>query len=246
MSGASYSVDENVASLSVTVTRSGGNAGEVSVDFSTADGTALAGEDFSAVSGTLVFADGEMSRNFDVTILDDSVYEGDESFSVALGNVQGGASLGTPVSAAVTILEDDQGPEPTDSDGDGVADDVDNCPATPNSNQLDTDGDGIGDACETVNIAPVANNDTATVAKGKGNSVLIDLINNDSDADGAIDATSIVIMSQPSQASVNVHNNGTVTLTLTSGKRNNRSFTYTVKDNQGATSIVATVNVTVK
>ncbi len=40
----SYSVDENVASLTVTVTRSGGNTGDVSVDFATADDTALAGD----------------------------------------------------------------------------------------------------------------------------------------------------------------------------------------------------------
>ncbi|HMO03567.1 MAG TPA: glycoside hydrolase family 31 protein [Kiritimatiellia bacterium] len=36
----------------------------------------------------------------------------------------------------------------TDTDGDGIADIVDNCPNTPNANQLDTDGDGIGDVCD--------------------------------------------------------------------------------------------------
>ncbi|MFO0828566.1 MAG: HYR domain-containing protein [Phycisphaerales bacterium] len=36
----------------------------------------------------------------------------------------------------------------SDSDGDGVCDDIDNCPAVANPNQLDTNGDGIGDACQ--------------------------------------------------------------------------------------------------
>ncbi|NOY46225.1 MAG: tandem-95 repeat protein, partial [Deltaproteobacteria bacterium] len=36
-----------------------------------------------------------------------------------------------------------------DADGDGVADAVDNCPATANSDQADGDGDGVGDACQT-------------------------------------------------------------------------------------------------
>lgn len=38
---------------------------------------------------------------------------------------------------------------PNDTDGDGIFDAVDNCPATPNADQTDIDGDGIGDACET-------------------------------------------------------------------------------------------------
>ena len=45
-------------------------------------------------------------------------------------------------------------PEPVDTDGDGVEDEADNCPAVANTNQTDTDGDGTGDACETVEPPP--------------------------------------------------------------------------------------------
>ena len=186
-----------------------------------------------------------------------------------------GTSAGTPVDASGCPLP------PPDTDSDGVADDVDNCPTTPNSDQLDTDGDGIGDACDTLtdsdgdgvaddvdncantpagtevdangcavapeNTPPTAVGDSATVAKGKGNSVPIRLTANDSDADGTINPNSITIVSQPNQATVRLHNDGSgyVTFTLDNKSGKNRSFSYTVQDDMGATSNTATVNVTV-
>ena len=132
----------------------------------------------------------------------------------------------------------------TDSDGDGVADAVDNCPATPNADQLDTDGDGIGDACD-VNEPPVAGDDSASVQKGNGNSVTIDVAANDTDADGTLDLTSVIVESLPSGATVTNNLDGTVTLTLTSGNSVVRLFTYTIKDDLGAISNLATVTVTV-
>ena len=44
--------------------------------------------------------------------------------------------------------------EVIDTDGDGIPDDLDNCPATPNADQADTDGDGIGDACDICPLDP--------------------------------------------------------------------------------------------
>jgi hypothetical protein len=43
-----------------------------------------------------------------------------------------------------------------DADGDGVADDVDNCPTVANADQLDTDRDGVGDACDNCREIPNA------------------------------------------------------------------------------------------
>lgn len=106
-----YSVDENVASLSVTVTRTGGTAGAVSVDYATSDGTAIAGQDYQASAGTLNFADGETSQNFTVAVLDDSLYEGDENFSISLNNPQGGATLGALQNAQAVLLDDDPAPQ---------------------------------------------------------------------------------------------------------------------------------------
>jgi hypothetical protein len=83
----------------------------VSVDYATADGSATAGADYTAIPATtLNFGDTQTSATFDVAILDDGTWEGDEDFSVALSNATGGATLGTPSSAVVTITEDDPGP----------------------------------------------------------------------------------------------------------------------------------------
>ena len=114
LSASAFSVDENGLSLTVTVNRTGGSTGAVSIDYSTSDGAAIAGQDYQAASGTLNFADGESSLTFDINIINDSQYEGDEDFSVDLSNPQGGATLSAPQSAAVTILEDDAQPQPGD------------------------------------------------------------------------------------------------------------------------------------
>ena len=117
---ATYSADENAGNLLVTVSRGGGSDGAVSVSYQTTDGTAVAGQDYQAASGTLDFADGEVSRTISISILDDTVYEVDEAFTLSLSNPTGGAVLGTQTNASVTLLDDDPLP-PVDVDADGFS-----------------------------------------------------------------------------------------------------------------------------
>ena len=77
------------ASLDFAVTLHRAAAGPVSVDYATEDGTATAGADYTAVSGTLTFAAGETTKTVSVTLLDDAVDEGKETFKLKLSNPQG-------------------------------------------------------------------------------------------------------------------------------------------------------------
>ena len=104
----SYSVDENGTSITVTVTRSGGSTGAVSVDYAALDGGATASSDYSFTTGTLSFADGESgSKTFEVSIIDDSLLEQDEFIQLVLSNVQGGAVLGALSESLITISDDE-------------------------------------------------------------------------------------------------------------------------------------------
>jgi M6 family metalloprotease-like protein len=103
-SASAYWAYETAGSANPTVTRVGDTSAAVSVDYATSDGTATAGADYTAASGTLSFGPGETSKSFAVPITADSVTEGDETVNLTLSNPTGGASLGTPSTAVLTIL----------------------------------------------------------------------------------------------------------------------------------------------
>jgi glucose/arabinose dehydrogenase len=111
-SNAAYSVNENAGTATVTVTRTGGTDGPVSVNYATSNGSATAGGDYTAVSGTLTFADGETTKTFTIPILNDSLVETDETVNLVLSSPTGGATLGSPAAAALTIVSDDVPPPP--------------------------------------------------------------------------------------------------------------------------------------
>ena len=106
---ATYSVSEVGPVATITVTRSGGTASAVTVAYATSNGTASAGSDYSATSGTLSFTAGQISRTFTVPITNDTIDEANETVNLVLSNPTGGATLGTPGSAVLPIVDNDTG-----------------------------------------------------------------------------------------------------------------------------------------
>jgi hypothetical protein len=95
----------SAGSFQITVVRTGSTAGQVTVDYGTADGTALAGQDYAPTAGTLVFPPGAASETVTIPILRDTPNTGPRMFGLGLGNPTGGASLGNPSTTVLTILE---------------------------------------------------------------------------------------------------------------------------------------------
>ena len=90
LSIADAQVDEAAdAMLEFTVSLSRAASETVTVDWATADGTATAGSDYTADSGTLTFAPDETSKTVAVAVLDDSHDEGSETLTVTLSNPSG-------------------------------------------------------------------------------------------------------------------------------------------------------------
>src|SRR5439155_196415 len=106
---ANYSVTEGTASVTITVIRTDGTASKVTVNYATSNGTATAGSDYTAKSGTLTFAAGQTSKTFAIPIVNDTLHESDETVNLTLSNPTGGATLGTPDTAVLTIIDNDSG-----------------------------------------------------------------------------------------------------------------------------------------
>ncbi|MCG7947798.1 MAG: S8 family serine peptidase, partial [Candidatus Thiodiazotropha taylori] len=102
-----YSVDENTNRLIVTVRRVGSSEGEVSVEYTTSDDDAVAGDDYISQSGRLTFADGETLRTIEIPIINDRDDEENEDFQILLSDVRGNAALGQQNEVEVVILDDD-------------------------------------------------------------------------------------------------------------------------------------------
>src|SRR5690606_34357283 len=106
LDSATYSVNEKSGHVTVSATRSNGSSGSVTVDYNTHNGTAVAGQDFDAVSGTLSWADGESgTKTIDIPISADSITEPNEGFSIDLSNPTNALTLGTS-SSTVTIMDE--------------------------------------------------------------------------------------------------------------------------------------------
>ena len=158
VSVADVTVAEDDANVTVTFTREGNTDGEMIVTYSTANGTAEAGLDYTAVaSGTVVFGDGDLTATATIALQGDSDDEGDQDFTVTIDSVEAAGKTITIADneATVTLTDNDVplapiGNAPTDDlDQDGIA----------NQDDEDIDGDAGGASDNSTSADGVLNID---------------------------------------------------------------------------------------
>lgn len=103
-SSPTYSAMATSPSVPLTVTRTNGTTGTVTVQYQTIDGTAAAGTAYTSTAGTLTWADGDSSsKTITVPILTQPPFTGSETFAVTLSGITGDGSLSTPSTSVVTL-----------------------------------------------------------------------------------------------------------------------------------------------
>jgi hypothetical protein len=125
-----------------------GQAGCNAADGSAATVTINAPAGVTATPGSRTFAACAIANAQSVVFT--SSTPGEYEVTVAVGDPGTGTYNTTPARFTLHVLA----APATDSDGDGVPDDEDNCPNDPNADQADADGDGLGDACDSNSYAP--------------------------------------------------------------------------------------------
>jgi len=113
LSASSFVVNENGGQVVIGVNRTCDRVRESEVDFFTQSRSATPGADFSPVSGRIDFANGETNKTITVPIVDDSIAEANESFTLFLTDPGGSAVLVNPTSAVINIIDNDGTPGPT-------------------------------------------------------------------------------------------------------------------------------------
>ncbi len=117
LSSASYLASESAGRATVTVNRIGDASTAASVDYATGDaagasncnavtGNASARCDYTTTIGTIHFAGGETFKTVNIPLTDDAYAEGNETFTISLTNPSG-ASLGSPASSTITIVDNE-------------------------------------------------------------------------------------------------------------------------------------------
>lgn len=183
--------DAGTTNFTFTVSRTTDISAVSTVDYQVSfiNSSSLNTDDFggSSPAGTVNFTEGETSKEIVILVSGDVSIESDEMFDVVLLNPVNG-SIGTGT-ASGTIINDD-----IDSDSDGVADSVDNCPAISNQNQADNDGDLAGDVCDQDDDDDTVNDDVDNCQflanlgqENNDEDAFGDLCDNDDDNDTILD-----------------------------------------------------------
>lgn len=99
-------IDESSGSAVLTVSRSNGSAGTASITYTTANGTATAGNDYLASTGTVTWANGDATdKQILIPIRPDAIADSGETFTVTLSNPSGAALVSTQATATITLRD---------------------------------------------------------------------------------------------------------------------------------------------
>jgi hypothetical protein len=110
LSVSTVNVTEGTPTVTLTVNRTGGSSGAVSVAYTISGVTATAGSDYFGTGGTLNFQSGQTSRTITVPITNDTTDEPDETLKVALSNPMGGPQVTGIAETTITIVDNDNPP----------------------------------------------------------------------------------------------------------------------------------------
>ena len=168
--------NEGETNLEFEVTLSAAITEEATVNYTTSDGTATAGDDYTETSGTLTFAPGETTQTVSVPILGDTTEEEDETFVFGLANAEsenGLVSIGQ-LEATGTITDDDGansgGSGDGGSDGGGTDDDSDTDTDNDSDGGTGDDSDNDGDTDSDGGSDNDSDGDSDTDTDGDGGS----------------------------------------------------------------------------
>jgi FKBP-type peptidyl-prolyl cis-trans isomerase 2 len=247
-SSAAYSKSENGGGVAtITVNLSAISGQQVTVNYSTADGTATAGADYTAASGMLTFAPGQLTQTFEVTILEDELDEADETVSLTLHDPVN-ATLGSPSQATLNILDNDAPPSVQFSSANFSANE-DAGTATISvalsaaSGQVVTVDYATSDGTATAGSDYLAASGTLTFAPGVvSQTFTVPLL---ADTFDELDETVVLTLSEPSNAGLGFPNPATLTIVDTNIPPTVQfeAAIYTVLEGAGTATVTVTLNV---
>ena len=216
--------------------------GNVRIPVTVTRGTAEA-DDYVAISSIVIPPGSLTSKGFGTMTTNQDGDTDDETFTVALdtANLPSSVTAGSPSSVQITIKDDDGGSPPDDGlppDDNGGSPPDDGGGSPPDD---DGDGDDDGEPPAPVNRSPEAADDRARTKEDT--EVVIDVLANDTDADG--DALRVVSVTAPSHGTARISDGGAgVVYAPEADYHGTDRFSYEVSDGSGGTA-TAEVEVTV-
>ena len=187
---AGANVKEEDGTASITITKTNPVQMDITVNYATADGTALAGLDYVAANDSVTFAANETQKTISVSIIEDSLDEDEESFSVSLTGASQGEVQEAESVAVVSIEDNDDAPSISIAGFNNIGENQDlNITAT----LAAASGKSISIDLETTDVQAIAGQDfqvlseTITFAPGEtSKSVSVTLIDDSLDEDNEV------------------------------------------------------------